>query len=234
MSIHPTRLMLAFSLLGISAAASAAEYGTVVSATPITAAVPIPMQECRDQPVVFQRPTSGAGALIGGIAGAAIGNSVGAGAGRALATGIGLMAGSAIGNQVEANGTPPVSSTVRECRNATRYENRTIGYDVVYEYQSVRRHTRTANDPGDRIALNVNVAPVESAPPQAAYVPQQPEGYAPPAQATYVPPPVYYAPQSPVVVAAPYVYGPRFAPNPWPVVSIGVGYGWGWHGGHRR
>ena len=227
MSIHPTRLMLAIGLFGATVAASAAEYGTVVSATPITAAVPIPQQECSDQPVVYQRPTSGAGSLIGAIAGAAVGNSVGAGAGRALATGIGLLAGSAIGNQVEANGTPPVESTVRQCRTVTRYENRTIGYDVVYEYQGVRRHTQTASDPGDRIALNINVAPVDSAPPQAAY-PTQP-------QATYVPPPVYYAPQPEVVYAAPYYYGPRYAVNPWPVVSIGLGYGWGWHGGgHHR
>jgi hypothetical protein len=166
--------------------------------------------------------------LIGGIAGAAIGNSVGAGAGRALATGIGLMAGSTIGNQVEANGTPPVESTVRQCRTVTRYENRTIGYDVVYEYQGVRRQTRTATDPGDRIALNVNVAPVDAPSAQAAY--------APPPQASYVPPPVYYAPSPPVVYAAPYYYGPRYAVNPWPVVRIGVGlgYGWGWRGGHHH
>jgi uncharacterized protein YcfJ len=226
MSIRPTRLMLAFGLLGATVAASAAEYGTVISATPVTAAVPIPQQECSDQPVVYQRPTTGAGALIGGIAGAAIGNSVGAGAGRALATGIGLMAGSTIGNQVEANGTPPVESTVRQCRTVTRYENRTIGYDVVYEYQGVRRRTQTATDPGDRIALNVNVAPVDAPPAQAAYAPAP--------QATYVPPPVYYAPQPPVVYAAPYYYGPRYAVNPWPVVSIGVGYGWGWRGGHHH
>jgi uncharacterized protein YcfJ len=225
MLIHPTRLMLAVGLLGAALAASAAEFGTVVSATPISAAVPIPQQECSDQPAVYQRPTTGTGALIGGIAGAALGNSVGAGAGRALATGIGLLAGSAIGNQAEADGTPPVTSSVRQCRTVTRYENRIIGYDVVYDYQGVRRHTQTANDPGDRIALNVNVAPAESAPPRAGYA-------APPR--SEVPPPVYFAPEPPVVYAAPYYYGPTYAVNPWPVLSLGLSYGRGWHGGHRH
>jgi uncharacterized protein YcfJ len=226
MSIHPTRPMLAVGLLGATLAVSAAEFGTVVSATPISAAVPIPQQECIDQPVVYQRPTTGAGALIGGIAGAAIGNSVGAGAGRALATGIGLLAGSAIGNQVEADGMPSVTSSARQCRTLTRYENRIIGYDVVYEYQGVRRRTQTASDPGDRIALNVNVSPVDSAPPRAAY--------AAPPQTAYVPPPVYFAPEPAVVYAEPYYYGPRYALNPWPVVSIGLGHGRGWHGGRRH
>src|SRR5487761_2103950 len=144
--------LVAAALCGAaSTGAWATEYGTVVSSTPIVAAVPVPQRECVDQPVVYQQPTSGVGALLGAIAGAAIGHNVGGGDGRALATGVGLVAGSAIGDRVEGDSLPAVSSTVRQCRTVTRYENRTVGYDVVYDCQGQRRHTRLAQQPGERI-----------------------------------------------------------------------------------
>lgn len=217
-----------FAVTALCAAAGSAwatEYGSVLSSTPVVAAVPVPRQECIDQPVAVQPPPTGVGALIGGITGAAFGNAVGSGAGRAAATGIGLIAGSFIGNQVEVNGQPPVLSTARQCRTVTRYENRTVGYDVVYEYQGMRRQTQLAQDPGDRIALNVSVAPADAAPP--------PPGAAPPPPGAYPPPPapaVYPTPYTPV----PYYRAPVYV-NPWPVVGVGLGYGWGWGGyGHRH
>jgi hypothetical protein len=92
----------------------ASEYGRVVSATPIAAAVPVPQRECIDRPVVYAQPNSGVGALIGAITGAAIGSNVGGGTGRAAAAAIGLIAGSVIGDRVE--GCPaPAASTVRQC-----------------------------------------------------------------------------------------------------------------------
>jgi uncharacterized protein YcfJ len=222
-----------FAVTALCAAASGAwatEYGSVLSSTPVVAAVPVPQQECTDQPVAVQPPPTGVGALIGGIAGAAFGNAVGSGAGRAAATGIGLIAGSVIGNQVEVNGQPPVSSTVRQCRTVTRYENRTVGYDVEYEYQGVRRNTRLAQDPGERIALNVSVAPADAALPPRGAVPPPPAAYPqPPAPAVY-PAPYYPAPYYP----APYYRAPVYV-NPWPVVGVNLGYGWGWGGyGHRH
>lgn len=225
MGIPSTRVIFAATALSVAASASwAAEYGTVVSSTPVVAAVPVPQQVCTDQPMVYQQPNSGAGALIGGLAGAAIGNSIGSGGGRAAATGIGLIAGSIIGDRVEADASPPVATTVRQCRTVTSYVNRTIGYDVVYEYQGMRRRTTLAQDPGDQIALNVSVMPAEAAPaPQPTEMP-------PPGQVVQQPPAQIYYP-------APY-YAYPYYPYASPVVRIGWGYGWGGgYGpghGHRR
>ena len=212
-----------------STGAWAAEYGTVISSTPIVAAVPVPQRECVDQPVVYQQPTSGVGALLGAIAGAAIGHNIGGGDGRALATGVGLVAGSAIGDHVEGNSLPPVASTVRQCRTVTRYENRTVGYDVVYDYQGVRHHTRMSQEPGERIALNVAVTPAYGDSPAPVYDAAPPVAYAPSYAPVYAPPPaVVYGPP---VYAAP-AYAPRVVVNPWPVVRFGFGGYEGWHGWH--
>jgi uncharacterized protein YcfJ len=192
----------------------ATEYGTVVSSTPVLASVPVAQQQCFDEPVVNQRPNSGAGALLGAVAGAAVGNSVGAGAGRALATGIGMVTGAVIGDQVQANGSPPITTTVQRCRSVTRYEYRTAGYDVVFDFQGVRRSVRLAQDPGDRVALEFSVAPVGG----------QTQSRKPPS----LPPPVYGS--SPAVTyeqaSPPMVYAPPpvyFQPQPY--VAIGAGWG---------
>jgi len=219
-SFNPALLAVAFSSLA-SASAWATEYGTVVSATPVVAALPVPQQQCYDQPVVYQPRTSGVGALIGAITGAAIGHNIGDGGGRALATGVGLIAGSVIGERIEGDSLPVLSQTVRQCRTMSRYENRTVGYDVVYEYHGMRQHARLAQWPGDRIALDVNVAPTYADGPSDSG-----------ARAYGAPAPVYdgYAP-APVVYAEP-AYAPRVAINPWPVLTIGGLHRWGEHGDH--
>jgi outer membrane lipoprotein SlyB len=50
-----------------------------------------------------ERPTSGTGAIVGGILGAIVGNQVGGGTGRAVATVAGGIGGAMIGNNVEKN-----------------------------------------------------------------------------------------------------------------------------------
>lgn len=208
----------------VGPAALAAEYGTVVSSTPVVQQVAVPQQSCYDEQQTVQQRPSGAGALVGAVIGGAIGNTIGGGAGRAVATGAGVMAGAVLGNQAEANNLPPTTATVRRCQTATRYENRTVGYDVVYDYNGQRYTTRLAQDPGPRIALNVNVTPAagEAAPaapagtlPPPVYVPQQQ------APVTVVPqPPVVYYP------APSYYYGP-------PAVAVvpRVVIGGHWHHG---
>lgn len=214
----------------------ATEFGTVVSSTPVVASVPVTQQQCVDEPVVVQRPNTGAGALIGALAGAAVGNSFGGGAGRAVATGIGMVAGAAIGDQVEANGSPPVTTTAPRCRNVTRYENRTVGYDVVYDYHGERRSVRLAQDPGERIALDVSVAPAEGSWPSRRAPGLPPPVYSPSAEVPYAPsaPPVVYAPAHVYVPAPVYAPAPVYV-QPWPAVVVSAGWGWqgGWHG-HRR
>ncbi len=209
--------------LGFAASASATEYGTVVSSTPIVRSVPVAQRECVDQPVVYRAPTSGVGALIGAITGAAIGNSVSGGSGRVAATGVGLIAGSVIGDRVEGDAMPPVASTVSQCHTVTRYENRTVGYDVVYDYRGLRRQAQLAQAPGDRIALNVAVAPADAwtagdaEPPAVAYTAP---AYTQPVYAQ----PVYAQP----VYAEP-VYAPQLIVNPWPLVGYGGDRRWQEH-----
>jgi uncharacterized protein YcfJ len=224
MRLHTVPVKVAVTALCCaSMGAWATEFGTVVSSTPVFASVPVAQQQCVDEPVAYRRPNSGGGALLGAIAGAAIGNSFGGGTGRAVATGIGMVTGAAVGDQVESNGSPPVSTTAQRCHNVTRYENRAIGYDVVYDFQGVRRSVRLAQDPGDRVALDVNVSPVE--------------GQTQRRQAPSLPPPVYgpspavvYEPAPPMVYAPPTMYV-----QPLPYIVIGGAWGWqgGWHG-HRH
>jgi uncharacterized protein YcfJ len=199
----------------------------VVSSTPVIVSVPVASQSCSEGQQIVQTPPSGAGALIGAIAGGVIGNSVGGGFGRAAATGVGVVAGSLVGNGIEAANTPATAVPVRNCQNFTRYETRTIGYDVVYEYAGQRYSTRMTRDPGQQFAVNVQPAdgglpaPLEAAPmvaPQSAPVPMY---AAAPETVYYAPAPVYYGPG--YYAPSPYYYGPP--------VSIGIGFGF--YGGHR-
>ena len=216
--------------------AFAADYATVVSSTPVTASVAVRRQVCNDTQQYVQQAPSGAGAVIGAIAGGVLGNSVGGGFGRAAATGIGAVAGSVIGNQVEANANPVGEVPVRRCQTVMSYENRTIGYDVMYDYAGQRYSTRMARDPGQRFAVSVQPADASGAAlpaPAGAAVPQA--GYddaaAAPTYAAAPEAPVYYQPQ-------PYAYYPYYyAPAPYfyggPAISFGFGYYGGWRGGRH-
>jgi uncharacterized protein YcfJ len=175
-------------------AAHAAEYATVVSSTPVTAQVAVARTVCSNEQQVVRPATTGGGAVLGAIVGGVVGNTIGHGMGRAVATGVGAVAGSAIGNQIEANGNPPGEVTVQRCRPVSAYENRTVGYDVVYEYAGRRYATRLANDPGARMAIDVN--PAAAAAP-AAPAPADVEAYPAAPAAVYAP--------APAVVVTPYV-----------------------------
>lgn len=214
-------------------AASATEYGTVVSSKPIAVQVPIPQRQCSDQPVTVQPPTGGGGAMLGAIAGGVIGHAIGGGAGRAAATGLGIIAGSVVGDRIEADNTPPATVPVRSCQTVTTYQNRVIGYDVVYDYNGQRYQATLAQAPGERIALNIapaaaSVAPVPGPVASVAVAPA-PEAAAP--VVVYAPPPVAYAVPSPY--DSPY-YGLYYSPYAYygPAVVIGGRVGFGGRG-HR-
>ena len=58
--------------------------------------------------------TSGAGAILGGVAGAAVGSQIGGGSGRTAATVIGAVGGAVAGNSIERNrNTQPVNESYR-------------------------------------------------------------------------------------------------------------------------
>jgi uncharacterized protein YcfJ len=162
-------------LLGLSGTGLAQaqdEQGRVISSTPVIQQIAVPRQVCVDQTVTVPGQKSGAGALIGGIAGGAMGNAIGDGSGRALATVIGLMGGAIVGNRIEGT-SQPQTKTVQQCGTQNFYENRTVAYNVVYEYAGRQYSTQMPNDPGRFVRLSVT--PVDSAPPPPVqYVPPQP------------------------------------------------------------
>ncbi len=227
------------AVFGLATNANAAEYARVVSSTPVSSSVAVPRQECAEVQQLVQQQPSGAGALIGAIAGGVLGNQLGHGFGRAAATGVGVVAGSAIGNNVEANANPPTTVSSQRCRTVSSYQNRVVGYDVVYEYNGQRYTTRLPNDPGQRLAIDIRPAnaPLDRVGPPATYN-AVPPGYADAPTYGESPPvyvesgPGYYAP-APVYYGGPAYYGPNYiAPA---AIGLGIGYWVGstWHRGYR-
>lgn len=186
------------ALAGSGFAQAQDEQGRVISSTPVVQQVALPRQVCTDQTVTVPGQKSGAGAIMGGIAGGAMGNAIGDGSGRALATVIGLMGGAILGDRLE-GGSQPQTKVVQQCGTQTFYENRTVAYDVTYEYAGRQYRTQMPQDPGRFVRLSVT--PVDSAPP------------APPVQYVPAQPRVEYIPTAPVVtriqVGTTYVPTPR-------------------------
>ncbi len=215
--------IIVFSLLATAAlTAQAQEMGRVLSATPITQQVAVPQQICGNETIYSGgRAPSGAGAVLGAIAGGAAGNAIGGGSGRAAATAIGLIGGAVLGNSIE--GGRPGYENVQRCTTQTYYDNRVVGYDVVYEYAGRQYSTRTQGDPGGWIPLSVQPAVNGMAPPAAA------PGYYPPSYgdagrygnqgvvvATPPGPPVYVTPPVTVIeYQGGYPYRPRHYDRYW-------------------
>jgi uncharacterized protein YcfJ len=224
-SMKQTLLVSAMGVMGLvsATAASAQEVGRVISSTPVVQQVPVSRQVCNQQPVAVQQPqSSGGGALIGAIAGGLLGHTVGGGAGRAVATGIGAVAGAAVGDSME-NRNNAYAQPVAQCTTQTSYENRTVGYNVQYEYAGKTYNVQMPYDPGPTIKLQVQ--PAAAAPADGV---QQ--------AATTVTQPVYVA-QTPSVVYPAYAYpaygySPYARPYWYPPVSFSLGYVY--HGGGHR
>lgn len=235
-----------FAALGLVAfGASAQEFGNVVSSTPVIQQVAVPRTVC--QPVAPQQvTTTGGGAAVGGLTGAGIGSMIGAGSGNAAAIAGGAIIGALIGNNVEAQ-NQRYAQTVPQCFTENVSENRTVGYDVVYEYRGQQYSARMPYDPGRTIQLQVAQAPVQAqvAPNNGAVV------TAPPVQGAVgtVPTPVVTAQQpQPVIVqqapaqvvyAAPYPAYPAYPyayPYPYyrPYFPFGVSLGFVYGGHHHH
>ena len=104
----------------------------MLSSTPSLSKLPCPSRCARTSPWLLLPPHR-RGAVVGAIAGGLLGNAIGSGGGRAAATGAGLIGGAMLGNQVEASG-PVQYQNMRQCSTQTFYQNRTVGYNVTYEY----------------------------------------------------------------------------------------------------
>ncbi len=232
------------------ASAQAEELGRVITTTPVMQQVGVPRQVCTQQQVATPTGPSGAGAVMGGIAGAALGNGVGHGSGRAAATALGVLGGAILGNNIEGNRGTQVQN-VQQCSTQTYFENRTVGYNVVYEYAGKQYTVQMPQDPGPYVRLQVTPvggsngqqypaagypAPAYPAPTYQGPVSEAPQ--AEPAQvysSSYVQPVVQTTTyvQPAVVYGAVPVYRPYYSPFAPIGVSLNLGYSnYRGHGGY--
>lgn len=197
--VRTMKKLILVSVLGaVGSLAMAQEVGRVISSTPVVQQYPVPRQVCNNTQVLVQQPKSGGGALLGAVAGGAAGNAIGDGGGRAIATLIGLVGGALVGDRIEGDNAPQYQN-VQQCGNQTFYENRTVAYNVVYEFAGKQYQVQMPNDPGPTVQLQVT--PVGGAPSQYGQ-PQQPYAATPgypgqvyyPAPATAPAYPVYQRP----------------------------------------
>lgn len=220
-----------FAALGLAAlGAGAQEIGQVLSSTPVIQQVAVPRTYCNQPGYVGEPQTSGAGGLMGAIAGAGVGSQIGSGSGTAAAMIIGAVGGALIGNNIEAGGARQAYAQP-VCGTETTYENRTVGYDVTYEYAGRQFTTRMNHDPGPTVQLQVT--------------PYGSGATLPPAHAggPVIAPPVAVAPQVVVTAPSPIVYqqvvpAPLYVqPYPYvrPYFPIGISLGYTYHRhGHRH
>ncbi|MBA2672260.1 glycine zipper 2TM domain-containing protein [Ramlibacter sp.] len=230
------------SMMGLVAvAAGAQEVGRVVSTVPLVQQVAVPRQYCSQQQVV-QQQSSGGGALIGAVVGGLLGNTIGHGFGRAAATGVGAVVGAGVGNSIETRDGYP--QAVQQCATQNSYENRTVGYNVTYEFGGRQYTTQMPYDPGPTVRLQVTPMGSGPAPAYPAAQPMPGTVSAPPMVSA---PPSGYEQQfveaTPAIVQVPstYVYPattvvyPAYAPRYYyPPVSLSIGLGGYWGGGHRH
>jgi uncharacterized protein YcfJ len=209
-------LVLAIALGACATSALAVDLAKVLSATPVVQQVAVPRQICSNQEMAVQQPKSGAGAVVGAIAGGALGNAAGGrGAGRAAATVLGAVGGAVLGDRIEGFSEPELR-TVRQCSTQTIYENRTVAYNVVYEYAGKQYSVQMPHDPGPTLALQIGPADAIGNDQQQSYAADIP----------------VYSEPPPVVVTQPVypVYYPR--PYYYPPVRLDFGFGY-WGGGYR-
>jgi len=226
-----------YVLMGVVAAVSTAclaqDVGRVIASQPVIQQVSVPRQVCSNQSVVVQQPNSGAGAALGAIAGGAMGNAVGKGAGNVAATMLGLVGGAVVGDRIEGSGGAQVQN-VQNCVTQTTLENRTVGYNVTYEFAGRQYTVQMPQDPGPTVRLQVTPVGAQAAAPQT------------PPNLTYTQPaytqPVYTQPvyqQAPVVVQPAVTYQPvyvqpYYAQPYYPPVGLNFEFGFGHWGGYRH
>ena len=152
----------ATGLILLSAPVHAEDLARVISSVAIIQQVSVPRQVCSTQQVMVEQPRSGAGALLGAVAGGAAGNAIGDGSGRTAATMLGIVGGAILGNRIEGSpGTRMQEQTT--CSTQNIYENRTVGYNVTYEYAGRQYQVQLPQDPGPTLRVQVTpMAPIRT------------------------------------------------------------------------
>jgi uncharacterized protein YcfJ len=145
------------------------DYAEVIEVYPLyrEARVSTPIRECREEPVYHTRKPhkSASGMLVGGLLGGIIGHQFGSGRGNKVATAAGTLIGAHIGHDAvngDVKGEKTVVGYEEHCKTRQRisYEEVIDGYDVTYEYRGRRYHVEMPYDPGERIKMRIQFAPV--------------------------------------------------------------------------
>ena len=208
------KFLLLATALGISGVGLAQELGRVLSSTPVIQQIGVPRQVCNTEQVPVDQPKTGAGAAMGAIAGGALANAASHGSGQAAVTLIGILGGAIVGDRIESPAAAQLQN-VQRCSTQTSYENRTVAYNVVYEYAGKQYAVQLPQDPGPTIALQVSPVGASAPPASSTQLQQAPVTYSQPAQ---------------VIVTQPYY------PQAWyPPVSMELDLGYyGGYRGHRH
>ena len=151
------------------------DYAEVISSRPIYHDVRVsqPRQECYEERVVYDdgyrrgHDNGGVGALLGAVVGGVVGNRFGHGGGRVATTAVGAVIGASAGASIGRNSggggyqTEPTYGYQQRCSTVNDYsvEQRVDAYDVAYRYHGRVYYTRLPYDPGDRLAVTVDVRP---------------------------------------------------------------------------
>lgn len=139
--------------------ASSPQYAQVVKVDPVTKAVTVREQECRDTQVSRKKPVKDtdriAGTVIGGMVGGVIGHQFGSGTGNTVATVAGATGGAVAGNQVQkkVQERNTIPANQRNCRIVNRTEQKIIAYDVRYRFDGKLGTVRMDREPGPRIPV---------------------------------------------------------------------------------
>jgi hypothetical protein len=146
---------------------------------------------------------------MGAIAGGAIGNAIGKGEGRALATMIGVIGGAIAGDKVEGPQAAQ-TQTQQTCTTQQVFENRLMGYNVVYEFAGKQYNVQLPKDPGPTIKLQItpmSAAPLEVPGPEATVMAETP-------RTSIVTQQIYTAAPQPVYVQRPNYRANVYSPFP--------------------
>ncbi len=138
---------------------SGPEHADVVFVKPLTEQVATPREQCENVVVTRQKPVKDqyrvAGTIIGAVGGALAGDALG---GKGHNTGekvAGAVVGGYAGNQVQANmqSGDTYQATERRCDTVHDLSERTVAYEVTYEFEGERSVVVMDYDPGDSIPI---------------------------------------------------------------------------------
>lgn len=154
-----TGAVASIGAVGGYVAASRPEYAQVVKVEPVTKAVTVKEQECKDVRVTRKKTPKDedriAGTVIGGMVGGVIGHQFGGGTGKTVATVVGATGGAVAGNQIQkkVQEKNTVTANERQCRIVNRTEQQVVAYDVRYRWDGKLGTVRMDHEPGERIPV---------------------------------------------------------------------------------